>query len=55
MMEKEGGEINKNEPRDETGFSEKQLDTNVEKGIFKRGKAKKVIKKVIFEKKPKRC
>jgi len=53
-MEKEGGETNKNEPRDETGFSEKQLDVNIETAIFKKKKTKRVVKKVIFEKKPKR-
>lgn len=35
--------------QDETGFSEKQLDINLETGVFKNKKIK--IKKTLFEKK----
>jgi hypothetical protein len=49
-MEREG---RKNKSKDVTGFSEKQLDVNVEIGVFKRTGVikKKKIKKVLFEKK----
>ena len=50
FMEKETGEIL---TKDQTGFSEKQLDINVEIGIFKSSKNKK-IKKILFEKKRKK-
>ena len=43
-------EYEKKESRDETGFSEKQLDIDVETGVFKRKK----IKKTLFEKKRKK-
>ncbi len=36
--------------KDETGFSEKQLDIDIETGVFK----KKKIKKTLFEKKSKK-
>jgi hypothetical protein len=49
-MEKETGEIL---TKDKTGFSEKQLDINIETGVFKSSKKKKV-KKVLFENKPKK-
>lgn len=50
FMEREG---RKNKSKDVTGFSEKQLDVNVEIGVFKRTGVikKKKIKKVLFEKK----
>ena len=41
------------ESRDETGFSEKQLDIAIETGVFKTKKIKK-IKKTLFEKKSKK-
>ena len=43
-MERERNEV---KSKDETGFSEKQLDIDVETGAFKRRK----IKKTLFEKK----
>lgn len=46
-MERERSEA---KSKDETGFSEKQLDINMETGTFR----KKVIKKVVFEKKRKK-
>lgn len=50
-MEKETGEIL---TKDETGFSEKQLDRNLEAGIFRNNFKKKKIKKILFEKKSKK-
>lgn len=46
-MEKERGEVL---TKDKTGFSEKQLDIDIETGVFK----KKKVKKVLFEKKSKK-
>ncbi len=46
-MEREKSEA---KSKDETGFSEQQLDIDIETGAFKRKK----IKKVIFEKKTKK-
>jgi hypothetical protein len=43
-------EYEKKNHKDETGFSEKQLDIDVETGVFK----KKKIKKTLFEKKSKK-
>jgi hypothetical protein len=48
-MEKERGEA---KSKDETGFSEKQLSTDIEIGVFKKRKTR--IKKVLFEKKAKK-
>jgi len=39
---------------DQTGFSEKQLDVNIETGVFKKNSQKKKIKKILFEKKSKK-
>jgi hypothetical protein len=41
----------KSEPKDESGFSEKQLDVDIETGIFKSRKTKIKKAKIIFEKK----
>jgi len=49
-MEKERNET---KSKDETGFSEKQLDIAVETGVFKTKKSKKP-KKTLFEKKAKK-
>ncbi|MBI4096218.1 MAG: hypothetical protein HY425_00695 [Candidatus Levybacteria bacterium] len=43
-------EKSKTKSEDETGFSEKQLDIDIETGAFKR----KRVKKTIFEKKSKK-
>ena len=43
-------EYEKNESKDVSGYSEKQLDIDVETGAFKRKK----IKKTLFEKKTKK-
>jgi hypothetical protein len=41
----------KSEPKDESGFSERQLDVNIETGIFKSKKAKLKKTKILFENK----
>jgi len=43
-------EYEKKNHKDESGFSEKQLDIDVETGVFK----KRNLRKTIFKKKPKK-
>jgi hypothetical protein len=49
-MEGEG----KTEPKDESGFSERQLDVNIEIGVFKSKKTKIKKTKILFESKAKK-
>jgi hypothetical protein len=44
----------KSEPKDESGFSERQLDVNTETGIFRSRKTKLKKTKILFEKKAKK-
>ena len=44
----------KSEPKDESGFSERQLDVNIETGIFRSKKTKLKKTKILFEKKSKK-
>jgi len=44
----------KSEPKDESGFSERQLDVDLETGNFKKYKAKIKKAKILFESKAKK-
>jgi hypothetical protein len=44
----------KSEPKDESGFSERQMDVNMEVGVFKSKKPKIKKTKILFECKAKK-
>jgi hypothetical protein len=44
----------KSEPKDESGFSERQMDVDLEIGNFKKNKAKIKKVKILFERKAKK-